>query len=765
MLTFTIGYLLFFVYQEYLYIENLNKIDVYIYKKRKTIDDVLHRLFDFSFSENILLSKESKEYNDHKTRYKKTIEALNRLKLYYTSEVQHVQIDRTITLLFEKERLLQDAMNLFSKFPRADSLLHRQMPSLISNMKISTLKEAEKKSILGRLFKKKKEQSVYALQKQSEQSDASQIVRTELHSLRSEMSKQYVDYWERLAVYSDSLQQRKMELNLQMNNLMNELEQAIKVQSDKEISEMAASRKRSFSFLFLIAVFAILLIIILYIFVLHHFRKMQRYQIQLQTSDCKNKELLTARKKMMLAVGHDLRAPLGTICEFAELMQKEKDDEQNRKYAINIQHASRYVISLANNLLYYYKLETEKEQVEKEIFHLGQTLENSVSSFLPVAEKKGLGLTMEVKDCNILVIGDSGRLMQILCNLLSNAVKFTHTGYIHVGSRYKDGKLSLFVRDTGIGIDKEKQECIFSDFEQGGLSMNGDGFGLGLAITSRLVALMNGDICVDSLPEQGSTFKVCLPFEETENMQENRSNENMVSGIKILFIDDDRMQLEVPRKMYARSGIECDCCQSSGELVALLRKGWYDLVLTDMQMCDMDGYGILSLLRGCNVGQSRTVPVLAVTARFDENEEYFKKMGFAGCLNKPFSEKELLNATYSIERPDFTAILEGEKNVEELLAVFIEDTRKELAGMQDAFTTRDYKRVERIIHKAVPLWIMIRIDIPLQELENMASLPVESWHEVSEGQFERLSGAVRKAIEKAEILKEEINGSYTDSGR
>lgn len=73
MLTFTIGYLLFFVYQEYLYIENLNKIDVYIYKKRKTIDDVLHRLFDFSFSENILLSKESKEYNDHKTRYKKLL--------------------------------------------------------------------------------------------------------------------------------------------------------------------------------------------------------------------------------------------------------------------------------------------------------------------------------------------------------------------------------------------------------------------------------------------------------------------------------------------------------------------------------------------------------------------------------------------------------------------------------------------------------------------------------------------------------------------
>lgn len=754
------------VYQEYLYIEDLNKMEVYSYRKKEAVDIVLQQLLDFSFSENLLLEGDSAEYNSHKRKYITTIEALNKLKLYYVSDVQHLQINKIILLLSEKERLLQDAMILFSKFPRADSLLYQQIPFIVPN--ISTrmeLKEMEKKNILRKLFGKKKDKSIYSSRKQLEQSDASQYIKVKLHSLQKEIYEQYVNYRERLSVYSDSLQQRKKEMNLQIGNLMDELEKTIKAQSAKEINEMIASRKRSFFLILFITFFSILLLIALYVLVYCHFRKMNKYQVQLQISDCKNRELLTIRKKMMLAVGHDLRAPLGTICEFAELMQKEKDGEQNRKYAINIQHASRYVIGLANNLLYYYKLETEKEQTEKEIFHLGQTLENGVSSFFPAAEKKGLGLTMEIKDCNILVIGDSGRLMQILCNLLSNAVKFTHTGYIHVGSRYNDRKLSLFVRDTGIGIDKEKQECIFSDFEQGGLSMNGDGFGLGLAITSRLVALMNGDIYVDSLPEQGSTFKVCLPFEETENMQENRSNENMVSGIKILFIDDDRMQLEVPRKMYARSGIECDCCQSSGELVALLRKGWYDLVLTDMQMCDMDGYGILSLLRGCNVGQSRTVPVLAVTARFDENEEYFKKMGFVGCLNKPFSEKELLNATYSIERPDFTAILEGEKNVEELLAVFIEDTRKELAGMQDAFTTRDYKRVERIIHKAVPLWIMIRIDIPLQELENMASLPVESWHEVSEGQFERLSGAVRKAIEKAEILKEEINGSYTDSGR
>ena len=284
------------VYQEYLYIEDLNKMEVYSYRKKEAVDIVLQQLLDFSFSENLLLEGDSAEYNSHKRKYITTIEALNKLKLYYVSDVQHLQINKIILLLSEKERLLQDAMILFSKFPRADSLLYQQIPFIVPN--ISTrmeLKEMEKKNILRKLFGKKKDKSIYSSRKQLEQSDASQYIKVKLHSLQKEIYEQYVNYRERLSVYSDSLQQRKKEMNLQIGNLMDELEKTIKAQSAKEINEMIASRKRSFFLILFITFFSILLLIALYVLVYCHFRKMNKYQVQLQISDCKNRELLTIR--------------------------------------------------------------------------------------------------------------------------------------------------------------------------------------------------------------------------------------------------------------------------------------------------------------------------------------------------------------------------------------------------------------------------------------------------------------------------------------
>lgn len=279
-------------------------------------------------------------------------------------------------------------------------------------------------------------------------------------------------------------------------------------------------------------------------------------------------------------------------------MQHEKDAGLVREFAANILHASRHVIGLANNLLHYYRLEEGKEQPENAVFHLGQTIGNAVRVYLPSAEKKGLGLTTEIKSCDVLVRGDSGRLVRILGNLLSNAVKFTRTGYIHVGASYGNGRLLLFVRDTGTGIDKERQQLIFSDFEQAGFPTDG-GFGLGLAVTSRLVSLLGGDIRVESTPGRGSTFEVRLPLGEADmpDMRDAASGDGLPLNIRVLYIDDDRMQLDAVRRMYLRHGIECDCCTDIDGMVTTLRRNRHDLVLTDMRMSDTDGYGVLALLR------------------------------------------------------------------------------------------------------------------------------------------------------------------------
>ncbi len=582
------------------------------------------------------------------------------------------------------------------------------------------------------------------------------------------MSIQYTDYWNKLTTYSDSLQWRNTELNSQINTLIGEFEQVVIKQAEKEIEEITTSREQSFRIILFIAAIAILLIVIFYLFIHQDIRKRQEYRLKLEASDCRNRELLAARRNLILTVSHDLRVPLGTISEYAELLQDEKSPEQSKGYAMNILHASRHVIGLANNLLYYYRLEAEKEQPEKEIFHLGRTIEDAAHSFLSVAEKKGLDLVIKVIDSDILVEGDCGRLVQILNNLISNAVKFTSAGYIQVGAQYRVGKLSFFIRDTGIGIDKESQEQIFTAFERGKAPNAEEGFGLGLAITYKLVTLLEGTIHVQSTPGHGSTFEVCLPMRETNGKTDTIKTPlegGELSGMRVLVIDDDRIQLEVIQKMYARHGVECDCCLNVSELIAALRRNRYDLMLTDMRMLEMDGYGVLALLRGSNFGQTRTLPVLAVTAQADKKPEYFRKAGFADCLYKPFSQKELVSVTSYIDRTNFAAIMEGEDNTRELLDMFIEDTEKELSEMQDALETANYMQLRHIIHKAAPLWGMIRINVPLNELEEMASLSSEKWCKELDARIKRLMKAVEQAVKKAKELKFEPDENHIGSRR
>ena len=460
-------------------------------------------------------------------------------------------------------------MNTLSDLLRSDSLFQRRIPAVALQMHIPLLpgkseKVKKKRSGFLGLFKKKEDKSAYAYQKEkTKQQSVSQQITRELYSLQKEMYIQYTDYWNRLVTYSDSLQWRNTELNSQINTLIGEFEQVVIKQAEKEIEEITASREQSFRIILFIAAIAILLIVIFYLFIHRDIRKRQEYRLKLEASDCRNRELLAARRNLILTVSHDLRAPLGTISEYAELLQDEKSPEQSKGYAMNILHASRHVIGLANNLLYYYRLEAEKEQPEKEIFHLGRTIENAVHSFLSVAEKKGLDLVIKVIDSDILVEGDCGRLVQILNNLISNAVKFTSAGYIQVGAQYRVGKLSFFIRDTGIGIDKESREQIFTAFERGKAPNAEEGFGLGLAITYKLVALLKGTIHVQSTPGHGSTFEVCLPLRETNGKTGTTKISlacGVLSGMRVLAIDDDRMQLEVIQKMYVRHGVKCDCC-------------------------------------------------------------------------------------------------------------------------------------------------------------------------------------------------------------
>lgn len=316
----------------------------------------------------------------------------------------------------------------------------------------------------------------------------------------------------------------------------------------------------------------------------------------------------------------------------------------------------------------------------------------------------------------------------------------------------------------GIGLEEKKR--IFGAFERLDNARNIPGFGLGLAITARLVSSMQGHVEVESVPGEGSRFSVFLPMPPAGQpvCQEEKvlSAGELPAGVRVLVIDDNRVQLGIISKILSRNQIHCDCCTDVRELTDCLNKQEYDLLLTDIQMPGADGFSVLELLRTSNIPRIWKIPVIAITARSDNKEEYLAA-GFADCLYKPFSEGELLAAVSQTGRPNFAAIMEGEENGEEMLDLFIEDTTEELSGMRDAFSTGDYEKLASIIHKAAPLWEMIRINIPRSELQGMASMPPQKWSGASDEGIEGLIKAVEQAVEEAKKIKERVYGNRIDS--
>ena len=416
------------------------------------------------------------------------------------------------------------------------------------------------------------------------------------------------------------------------------------------------------------------------------------------------------------------------------------------------------MLALVDTLMEYHRMDEGEVYSKNTLFSLKTLFEEIADSHRLAARQKKLAFTASFSGLDVMVNCDSSHIRQIVGNLLSNALKFTFHGKVLLEVEYRPGNLHISVLDTGMGIGLEEKKRIFGAFERLDNARNIPGFGLGLAITARLVSLMQGHVEVESVPGEGSRFSVFLPMLPAGHpvCPEEKFSPvcELPVDIRVLVIDDNSIQLGVISRMLSRSQIHCDCCSDVRELMDCLNKQEYDLLLTDIQMPGANGFSVLELLRTSNIPRAWEIPVIAITARSDKKGEYLTA-GFADCLYKPFSEEELLAAVSQMDRPDFAAIMEGEGNVEEMLDLFIKDTMDELAGIRDAFSTGDYKKLGSIIHKAAPLWEMIRINIPQSELREMASMPSEKWGGLSDKRIEELIKAVEHAVEKAKRIKKE----------
>ena len=712
---------------------------------------------------------------------------------------QNLRTDSLLTLLHEKDqntiqmlRVLSEANDSLLSASEIEEIISEQ-DSVITQQRVQHRVITKRDSLITTPKKKgffKRLAEVFSPSKQ----DSAVLINTSLEVatdtiLQPTTSKDSLQQKIRMATEEKRLQRRRTirrtstkyqrmntQLTARMDSLIKQYEEEMTLRARQDAELQQEVRMRSARIIGGIAVGAVLLSAFFLILIMRDISRSNRYRQQLEVANKRAEDLLVAREKLMLAITHDFKAPLGSIMGYTELLSRLTEDERQRFYLDNMKSSSEHLLKLVSDLLDFHRLDLNKAEVNRVTFNPSQLFDEIYVSFEPLTAAKGLALQCHVApELNGRYISDPLRLRQIVNNLLSNAVKFTQKGEISLTAGYDSSKLTIAIADTGKGMASEDRERIFQEFTRLSGAQGEEGFGLGLSIVKKLVTLLEGTIDVQSTLGKGSCFTVTLPLypvgksiaesESTESENADITEESAVippmKVIRVLLIDDDKIQLNLTAAMLKQHGIDAVCCEQLEQLIEQLRSSVFDVLLTDIQMPAINGFDLVKLLRASNIPQAKTIPVIAVTARSEMDKAALHEHGFAGCLHKPFTVKELLMtvnegqlsadeahitedmATAGINFSALTAYSEDDPEAaSSIIQTFIEETGKNIERMQQALNDKEVDGIAAMAHKLLPLFTMIGVD---------EAIPLLEWLEVQRGQ-----DFSKKVKEKTDHVLQEI---------
>lgn len=377
-------------------------------------------------------------------------------------------------------------------------------------------------------------------------------------------------------------------------------------------------------------------------------------------------ELNKAQSRFFSSMSHEIRTPINTVLGLNEIILRQEDaSEEIRKDARNIQGAGKMLLALINDILDVSKIEAGKMDIVPVNYSVPALLSEIVNMIWQKADEKGLEFKIDI-DPGVpeMLYGDEVRIKQILINLLNNAVKYTKEGFVslHMECEFPDKEYALLiinVSDSGMGIKPEALPHLFDTFQRVDEEKNRhiEGTGLGLSIVKQLVELMDGEIKVNSVYSQGSTFSVSLKQGITSekrigdisigssgSMTANEKFEHLLHApnARILIVDDNEMNLQVEKKLLDGTDIAVDLSLSGADALEMTLKNHYDLIFMDHLMPEMDGIECYDQIREQKGGLNRDVPIVVLTANAGgENIELYNNTGFDGYLVKPVSGRHL----------------------------------------------------------------------------------------------------------------------------
>jgi PAS domain S-box-containing protein len=374
----------------------------------------------------------------------------------------------------------------------------------------------------------------------------------------------------------------------------------------------------------------------------------------------KAEEAAKSKQQFMSTMSHEIRTPLNEVIGISNLLLQGNPREDQMDYIKTLRFSGNHLLTLVNDVLDFNKMESGKIVFEQIQFNLGDFLKDIMRTYSFRSKSKNLEFGIVTEDnLPTEVIGDSIRLNQILSNLLSNALKFTQKGSIYVGIKEiersnSEIKIEFQVRDTGLGIPKEKQTIIFESFTQASAdtTRHYGGTGLGLAICKKLVDLQGGNIEVESEPGVGSTFKFALKFgipdaSSLEHPAEKSESFTGLEGKKILMAEDNKINFFVANKFLTSWGVNVTHAENGKIAIEILEKEDFDLVIMDLHMPVMDGIEATKIIRESPDNRINSIPVIALTAAImSESHDKIEGLAINDYVLKPFKPRDLFDKIY-----------------------------------------------------------------------------------------------------------------------
>ena len=563
--------------------------------------------------------------------------------------------------------------------------------------------------------------------------------------------------------------------------------------------------------------------------VLDQIDKAQELEKARETADQANK----AKSDFLAEMSHEIRTPINAVLGMNEMIQREsirgetvlsaaEQAESFRHisdYAGNIEEAGGNLLSIINDILDFSKIEAGRMRLVENNYELSMLL-GDVSNMISFrVREKGLEYSLVVDESiPNLLYGDKVRVRQIITNLLTNAYKYTEQGSIRLevradGDAFKAGDtitLRITVRDTGIGIREEDVQKLFTKFQRVDLERNSsvEGTGMGLAITSSLLAMMGGSISVKSTYGEGSAFTVVLPQKVVSC--DPLGNIHALDGkggrhghhyresfrapdCRILVVDDTRMNIAVTVGLLQKTGLQIDMAQKGEEALEMLQKTPYDLVLMDQRMPGMDGIETLRRLREDKFGMNAAVPVICMTAdAIIGAKERYTGVGFTDYLPKPVSGEALERMVVRYLPADRVTIIRDDEKQETgeetipytalreagidpdtglgfcrqdrglyltLLREYVHSKEEKAPVMQRYFEAKDWKQYRILVHALKSSSRMIGLEslaVKAAALEAAADKEEEMFlleaHPAAMEQYRQAAEAIRLAVGGGEDL-------------